>query len=453
MKPAGQRISPGLQSMRARMTLLFALLVALLMFTAGAAVQRRERRRAERRVRDLLTLAVKRTGDEIEEAKKGQTLLKTVLDSQGEISEGGVDLLMVDARGKPLWASSHAPARWIPEDQNWRFQTVDRGRQTLVLAYPWGPQEIELSESRFNLTMLGLTVVGLTAALAWFVVGKTLSPLEALASQAREASADGFGVRLHSPSSDAEMRHLTATLNELLGRLEREAGLRGRFYAAASHELRTPIQVLLGQIDVTLSRPRSVSEHEKVLHEIQIQTVRLANLVQDLLQLNALEMRQSTPPVESTNLAYWVERGLESQRGELERRGLKVETKIEDATVEVPTSHLEILLRNLWENAIKYATPGSTVLVRTFLQECSAEIRLWNHCTLAAETEPAAWFEPFYRPDDSRNSKTGGNGLGLAISAAVARANGWELHLKKENDGVLAVVVIPRKLGAAGLPH
>jgi signal transduction histidine kinase len=243
------------------------------------------------------------------------------------------------------------------------------------------------------------------------------------------------------------MRRLTATLNELLSRLEREAGLRGRFYAAASHELRTPIQVLLGQIDVTLSRPRSVAEHEKVLLEVQTQTIRLANLVQDLLQLNALEMRQSTPPVENTNLAYWVERGLETQHAELERRGLKVEAQIEDTPVAVPTSHLEILMRNLWENAIKYAAGGSTVTVRTFLNEGGAEVRLWNRCSLSEETDPSAWFEPFYRPDNSRNSQTGGNGLGLAISAAVARANGWQLRLVKENQGVLAIVVIPKETG------
>ena len=75
-----------------------------------------------------------------------------------------------------------------------------------------------------------------------------------------------------------------------------------------------------------------------------------------------------------------------------------------------------------------------------------AQLRVWNACELPAGADLSGWFEPFYRPDESRNSQTGGNGLGLSIVAALARANGWKVELQAHDAGVTAQVWFP--LGA-----
>lgn len=437
----------GLRSMRLRMTALFALFVALLMVGAGLAVYHREKRRAERGTEELLRIGVRTIEEEIEEKPATYALIQSLPPARDELTIGGLELMILDQAGRTLWKSRPDLPRWPLDSRQWRYTTVKHRGQSVVLVRSWAPVESQLRETADNLLELGVLLVAATAALAWFVVGKTLSPLEKLAAQARDASIESLQVRLNSPSSDAEMRHLTATLNDLLARLEQEARARGRFYAAASHELRTPIQMLLGHIDVARSRPRTVEEHEKVLVQVQGHTERLAVLVQDLLQLNALEMGQNQASAEPVNLAFTTERLLEILENSIVERGLKPEVNIEDVRIEAPPTHVDILLRNLLENAVKYAEADTVLKVDVHERPGGAEVEIWNAYLPPEGTNPADWFEPFYRPDASRNSRTGGNGLGLAICAAIARANGWELRLRLENGGVLAALRIPADAG------
>ena len=431
--------------MRARMTGQFALFVAGLMLLGGAALWKRETLRAEAGVQESLAVAKARARFEMgENEPHGHTILEVSRVAQGEISAGGLSLLVVDGQDRVLWRSRRHSLNWPYYGRDWRVETLSRDGQTLVMARDWKPVEDELHRTALTLLQLGALVIGTTGLGAWVVIGKTLSPLDRLATQARDASIESLQVRLHPPSSDAEMRRLTATLNELLARLEREAQARGRFYAAASHELRTPIQGLLGKLDVAISRPRSAEEYQTIIAGLQNATERLAALVSDLLQLNALEMGQSQSPLETINLAFWVERALQQQLEGIEAKSLPVEARLHDVELEAPSFHVEILLRNLLENAVKYATPGTALRVGLSAAPDGAQLHIENDSNVPPGTDPRDWFEPFFRLDAARGSSTGGNGLGLSIVAALARANGWKVELQTQKGGVLARVWLPK---------
>ena len=431
------------RSIRARVTALFALFVALLMGASGAAVQHREERRAQRRSDEILAVATERAQDEIDEgAGQGRTLLQAVRADSNEIAAGGLAMLVVQD-DRVLWRSRRQSPNWPRFGGNWRISRVSQGGQTLILARDWAPITEDLREGARTLWILGALVVAATTLAAWLLVGRTLSPLDRLAAQAQNASIESLAVRLIAPSSDAEMLHLTRTLNSLLERLERESQARGRFYAAASHELRTPIQALLGEVEVTLTRPRSGPFYREALGQVHDETKRLKVLVQDLLQLNALEMRQVQAAREPLELSEWIEGAFERQHRALDERKLKLETRLDEIEIEAPPAHLEMLLRNLIENAAKYATPATIIKTEMRAEQSGAQLRIWNACELPAATDFANWFEPFYRPDEARNSQTGGNGLGLSIVAALARANGWKVELYSHGGGVMAQVWFP----------
>ena len=431
------------RSMRSRVTALFALFIALLMGAGGAAVQRREVRRAEKRSREILSVAVERARDEINgDAPEQRTLLQAVTSDSNEISAGGLAMIVTQG-DRVIWRSRRHTPDWPRVGANWRTATVSRGGQTLVLARDWAPVAEDLRESAAALWQLGFVIVGATTLAAWLIVGKTLSPLDSLAAQAQNASIESLAVRLRSPSSDAEMLHLTRTLNDLLERLEREAQARGRFYAAASHELRTPIQGLLGEVEVALTRPRSGPFYREALGQVHDATHRLKSLVQDLLQLNALEMRQVQAAREPLDLHQYAQSALMQQCEAVEERELHLETRLDEIEIEAPPAHVEILLRNLLENAVKYAPPHSVLKVEIRREIGGAQLRVWNACELPDETNLGGWFEPFFRPDESRDSQTGGNGLGLSIVAALARANSWKVELNSMEGGVEARVWFP----------
>ncbi|RYG56871.1 ATP-binding protein, partial [bacterium] len=104
---------------------------------------------------------------------------------------------------------------------------------------------------------------------------------------------------------------------------------------------------------------------------------------------------------------------------------------------------LLLAIQNLMENAVKYSEPGESIRLTLKAEPSGVKLKVWNACEIDRKTDPCSWFEPFYRPDASRSSETGGNGLGLAICRAVCTANGWKITLANRNQGLLATVTFP----------
>ena len=108
----------------------------------------------------------------------------------------------------------------------------------------------------------------------------------------------------------------------------------------------------------------------------------------------------------------------------------------EDCTVQTSPSYLSSLCRNLLENATKYATPGGRLEIRA----SQNQLRVYNDCEPLKKEDFDRLTEPFFRPDTSRTSATGGNGLGLSLVSAIANHEGWDLQLEQTGEGFEAVI-------------
>jgi signal transduction histidine kinase len=358
-----------------------------------------------------------------------------------ELAMQNLALLIVNPQGRIVQGTPGSVPAWPrPDEEKWRVRTIMLGSDTAVIGYPWQKTETTLRAQAGMLIALSLLLFLSATFGAWLLVGRTLSPLYGLCVQADAASAENLRVRLDAPSQDAEMVHLVRTLNALLARLAGAISARERFYAAASHELRTPLQTLTGYLEYALMRRRNAEEYRAVVAEAYSQSVRLSSLVQALLLLNRLD---ATPPREKETvcLGESCRRWLRQFQPLAAARRLRVEACLpEDVTLLAIPSHADILLHNLLENALKYATEGSEVHLGVVVLAEETRLTLFNRCPALPEWEEARLFEPFYRPDASRNSDTGGNGLGLAICKAIAVANGWNLTVRQEGEGVRAEV-------------
>ena len=264
---------------------------------------------------------------------------------------------------------------------------------------------------------------------AWILVGRTLRPLRALSKQASEASAEHLQTRLVSPSSDTEMTELVATINGLLDRIETTAAAKAQFYGAASHELRTPLQALSGHLETALSQERDADGYHQALLEAQGQTSRLVTLTRDILLLHHLQ----DPGVSDGERADVVESlrvAVRELTPLIDARGLSLESSAPDALV-LPgrQSYADVAIRNLVENAARYSSPGGHISIGLTAEG----FRITNDCALDENVSLESLFEPFTRP-------AGGNGLGLAVCRAAARANGWNVSLTRTPGGVAAAI-------------
>jgi signal transduction histidine kinase len=432
-------------SIRMRMTFAFVLLTTTLMLLVSGGLLFYLHYAATRVTRKSLDLAAERVRNELAETKTGNGFNDFLAENGDSLKMEGLVLMMVDAQGHIVRKSQSAAPMWphLPED-GWRIRTLPDGPRTIVIGSYWRRKELELQREAGEIAGLSLCVVLASGFGAWWLVGRTLSPIFSLSQQARQAEAtDSLHLRLTVPSDDAEVVELVATLNALLTRIGETAEARGRFYAAASHELRTPLQALSGHLEVALSRERSRDEYKAATEEASRQTRRLTDLIQSLLLLNQLD--RPAPDLllrESVDLSEICQRLLTQLQPLIDRRELTVSSDLPPIgeLVAFP-QHAEMLVRNLIENALKYATPGGCVSVQLRSAGGGTSLEIFNTFPMQTRLDTKALFEPFYRPDEARASDTGGNGLGLAICRAIAAANGWKIALDQVETGVRVTVV------------
>jgi len=205
--------------------------------------------------------------------------------------------------------------------------------------------------------------------------------------------------------------------------------LRGDFVANASHELRTPLSSLLGFIETLRGPARDdVQARDAFLTIMQEQAQRMTRLVEDLMSLSRIEMREHTPPAEAVDLAAVVEsvvRGLELRA---QAKGMALRVDLADIpAVAGDEDELVQVFQNLIENAVKYGRPGTPVVVEARLVEpqsdagarrigrSSVSVSVVDQGEGIAREHLPRLTERFYRVDNARSRALGGTGLGLAI--------------------------------------
>lgn len=412
-------------SIRARMTGAFTLAVAALMAFTGGGLFLYARRRAEADVAGQLRAAARNFLIEVGRGDRSE-VLSEMEEEDAALKADGIRLTVRDADGR-LVAEAGGLRSGAASTGRQRVLRVPVGTNVATFAVSWDREARALAREGAGLLMLAFIVIAAAAIGAWALVGRTLLPIRALSRQANAASAETLSVSLEPSSRDAEVVELVGTLNGLLDRLSDAANARGRFYAAASHELRTPLQAQLGHLELGLSRDRTPAEYRAFMGEARLYSNRLIGLTHDLLFLNRLHAGSPVPLGEPLDLVDVCEDTLDLFRPVAEARGLCVSVEgPEAAPVTAPPAHLEMLVRNLIENALKYARPGGRVCLR--IQAPPPRLDVYNERDGEPIPDVDRLFEPFYRPDASRNSATGGNGLGLAICRAIAEADGWSVY-------------------------
>jgi len=283
----------------------------------------------------------------------------------------------------------------------------------------------------------------------WLLARRALRPVDQMTMTARRIEAEHLAQRLEGAEVNDELGRLARTLNEMLARLEAAFAQVRRFSADASHELKTPLTVLRGEVEVALRNPRDPVEYRRVLTSVLEEVESMTVLVDDLLLLaraDAGALRWDMTPVELDRLVEEV-----AKEGEVLGRGKQVPVKIQEIeplVVQGDGPRLKQLLRNLVDNSVKYTPSGGQVTLALRAVRCEtpatnskfetqsspsphwAEIEVRDTgIGIAAEALPRI-FERFYRVDPARSRETGGAGLGLCIAKTIAEAHGGRIEVQ-----------------------
>ena len=260
-------------------------------------------------------------------------------------------------------------------------------------------------------------------------VRRGLAPLNRLSEQMASIAPTNLRYRLSLQQPAVELEPWVESFNALLVRLERAYRQLESFNADVAHELLTPLNNLIGQTEVALSRPRTQAELHDVLSSNLEELHRLGHLVHDMLFLSRADRGALARRDRPVSLAALAQEVVEYHEAAIEERELGVEIA-GDARIAADSGLIRRAVSNLLSNSVRHAVHKSTILIDIGHAEtaCRNAVQLMvmnRGDDIAAEDLPRI-FDRFFRADASRNAGDVHHGLGLAIVAAIARMHGGQ---------------------------
>jgi signal transduction histidine kinase len=328
-------------------------------------------------------------------------------------------------------------------DVRYRTVDVDGRRLTVLAASPLTDVERSIDTLSRTLLIAFPFVVAAVAALAWFLVGRALRPVEAIRAEVESISAATIHRRVPEGRTGDEIARLAHTMNAMLDRLEAAADRQRRFVADASHELRTPLAAIRTELEVAVATP-DATRWEEVAAVVLTEEGRLEAVVRDLLDLARADegTTDADEPVDLAALAADV-------AGRPWRCPVTVDAV--PAVVRGDRAALSAALVHLVDNAARHAR--SSVQVTVSRRDDAAVITVDDDGDGVAPEDREVVFERFRRLDQGRARDAGGAGLGLAVVRSVVERHGGTATMASSPEGGARVeVVLAGVESALGFP-
>ncbi len=354
----------------------------------------------------------------------------------GNFSLPGPDMVQsreeVLLAGQPWWIvrrTIHHPNGALvnprPEPGKPRYGTL-----VFATAWPVAPLRETLNTLLYSVVGGSLAVWLLAAGAGRWLSRRALAPLTRMADAVRGMTEHNLGERLPVPGPHDELHELAASFNGLMTRLQESFERQKRFTGEASHQLRTPLSVMLGQMEVALRRDRLADDYRHALTTAHAQAGRLRGIVEALLFLSRADAEAGAPTPEPLELSHWLAEHLRIFEGTPRFSDLRVDPRFSGPCwVSTQRVLLEQCIDNLIDNACKYSPPETEVLLS--LEKDGSEARLAIKdlgCGISQE-DLGHVFEPFFRSSEARRRGIGGLGLGLAVTARIVSALGGRIDV------------------------
>ncbi|MCA1844658.1 MAG: HAMP domain-containing protein [Actinobacteria bacterium] len=289
--------------------------------------------------------------------------------------------------------------------------------------------------------MLGVglpVVVALVGTTTWFLVGRALKPVESIRQEVADITGSGLHRRVPQPATRDEIARLASTMNGMLDRLEAATERQRRFVDDASHELRSPLAVLRGELEIALNHG-DTADWRAVAARMLGDVSRQERLVHDLLFMARAEHGGKGGPDVLVDLDVVVFEEVERVR--IRSSAFIDVTGVSAAPVRGHAEDLARVVANLLDNAVRHA--AGRVAVTVGLSGSHAELVVQDDGPGIPLHLRDEIFERFARIDEGRSRDRGGTGLGLAIASDIVQAHGGTITVEDAAVGARLVVRLP----------
>jgi len=300
-----------------------------------------------------------------------------------------------------------------------------------------------MRELRLLLFLIFPLVIIFSGLSAWFLARVTLRPVKNIIGTVRLIHAENLKTRIVLPERGDEISQLAETFNQMLDRLDQTFSAQHEFIENFSHEIKTPLAIIKGDLEVTLKKNRSVKEYESTLHSNLEEIDRIIRVVEDLLTLARIQTEALASSKSNFNLANLVQEVSSQIEVLASQKNLKlIFNKGSDCMVSGDQEQLKTVFMNLIDNAIKFTPAGGKIEVMVNDAGHLAEVQVADTGCGMTEEQLARVFDRFYR--GIKDNSHPGSGLGLSITRAIVEAHGGKIEVQsKPGKGSIFTVYLP----------
>jgi two-component system heavy metal sensor histidine kinase CusS len=339
-----------------------------------------------------------------------------------------------DKRGK----SFILKAVWIDDGSQ------EKRRYKVQMAFDVTSQEKVLANYRQMMAIALVLGIITSAAICIVIIRRGMRPLSEITETTQKISASRLDQRLAASRWPKELKPLAAAFDDMLDRLEDSFSRLSRFSADLAHELRTPINALLGTADVILARERTPEEYRLVIESSLEEYSRLSRMIERLLFL--ARATNNEIKIEKIPLDVHIElaRISELYKAMAEEQGVEIIIN-GDGIVHAERDLFGRAVSNLLTNALHHTPPGGSVtLSANRVSDHLMGVRVSDTGTGISEEHLTMIFDRFYRVDSARSKSTGGVGLGLAIVKSIMDLHGGTVTVEsRPNQGTTFMLAFP----------
>ncbi|MBD1846858.1 sensor histidine kinase [Cyanobacteria bacterium FACHB-63] len=416
------------QTTRRRLALWYTTVTAVLLFVFASGFYFYVRSTLIERIDDTLnhvaevvqrSLVIQAVGDQV-----SVNVEASFRDNSVSLEDDHIDLEWFDPNGHQLWSTFAEPLS-VPLHLNHDGETVHASKTQLLrqvtervqigqrvlgylrVSHPWFEVTKPTRQLFFDLSLGTATMIGIVAAIGWFLSGIAMQPIR-----------------------------------ESYQRLK-------QFTADASHELRNPIAIIQTNVQVALSDPdpdpQTQQQHLQVIERL---TRRLGKLVDDLLFLARQDSGIVQPQRSAIELDELLDEVLEEQGMTAAEKEISLSYKVDRSLeywLQGDRDQLSRLFTNLISNAIKYTPENREITVELTQLKSGLQTKVIDTGIGIPEDAIVHLFDRFYRVDPARTKSTGGSGLGLAIAQAIVENHNGQIQIESQvNQGTTVTVILPQ---------
>ena len=293
-----------------------------------------------------------------------------------------------------------------------------------------------------QLLLVGGSGLLLIALLSWLAARRGLRPVQTMAVVAEGISAQQLQQRLDSESVPLELQPLARAFNAMLDRLGDSLQRLSEFSSDLAHELRTPINNLMTQTQVSLSRTRTAQDYQEVLYSSLEEYERLARMISDMLFLAKADNNLMMPTQQTIELATEIDALLEFYDALAAEKDIHLH-RTGHGVILGDSLMIRRAFSNLLSNAIRHTPVGGSITLLITQEANTRTVHIENTGTDIPSEQISRVFDRFFRGDASRQRTDEGAGLGLAITKSIIQAHHGDVSVISGQGKTRFSVMLP----------